>query len=79
MENAKEKYVIYCTNQDDNYYMDYRGEPMPFRCATIFSNEYEAHDFLRKQNITDAVYYWRVLKVSDLKEEEKSIERKKQL
>ena len=55
MVELKEKldnnsYVIYCANNHNNLYMDYRGEPVPFSRATIFKDVYEAHKFLREHN-----------------------------
>jgi hypothetical protein len=50
--------------------MNYRGEPCDYQDATIFSDKYEAHKFLREKE-TDDYYLWSVFNVKDLREDQK--------
>lgn len=66
----EEEYVIYCTNNFHNIYMNYRGGPCRYEQATIFNNKFEAHKFLREKG-TDNHYFWSVFNVKDLREDQK--------
>ena len=61
-------YVIYCANNHNKLYMDYRGEPVPFSRATIFKDVYEAHKFLREHTEVDSIFYWVVLNIKESEE-----------
>lgn len=69
-EKEKELYVIYCTNNYHNIYMDYRGQDCEYSKATVFSDKLEAHKFLREKG-TNNYFNWAVVNVKDLEEPQK--------
>ena len=66
----KDIFVIYCSNNYHNYYMDYKGELTPFKSATLFDDELEAHKFLREHS-GNKYDNWLVVNVKNLDDSRK--------
>lgn len=64
-------YVIYCTNNYHNLYMDYTGNETTFQNATVFDNLAEAHSFLREKG-PKSVWKWAVINIDDLTDDDKN-------
>ena len=69
-QEDKDIFVIYCSNNYHNYYMDYKGELTPFKSATLFDDELEAHKFLREHS-GNKYDNWCVVNVKNLDDSRK--------